>query len=305
MQTWIVCSIPGMCNIFRKWMSIVTMMRRMSIFPIRSTKNAWNVCRVWSVCLTTRWWGIVSTCMPDASVTWYAICWVWRISISPLSNRCSTSITCLWNWSIWLSSKVPWIRLPFRVWGLAGYGNSCFRPARYMVWRSTACWMNGVIRRRRQRRPVSILKICTPSMATGTWCWLPITVVRAMWTRRSAVPGERPIFGRSSATCLVKPVRMYRCLSQPIISWITIAIIIFARCRPVCRWRPIRLWWTACFTCNRFPMCWGSTSNSFVRSTRNINGISFREIRNLPYWNFRHRRLMRLLTRRIRSIRIV
>ena len=52
--------------------------------------------------------------------------------------------------------------------------------ARYMVWRSTACWMNGVIRRRRQRRPVSILKICTPSMATGTWCWLPITVVRAM-----------------------------------------------------------------------------------------------------------------------------
>lgn len=30
--------------------------------------------------------------------------------------------------------------------------------------------------------------------------------------------GERPIFGRSSATCLVKPVRMYRCLSQPIIS---------------------------------------------------------------------------------------
>ena len=31
-------------------------------------------------------------------------------------------------------------------------------------------------------------------------------------------PEERPIFGRSSATCLVKPVRMYRCLSQPIIS---------------------------------------------------------------------------------------
>ena len=31
---------------FSKVDEYVTMMRRMSIFPIRSTKNAWNVCRV-------------------------------------------------------------------------------------------------------------------------------------------------------------------------------------------------------------------------------------------------------------------